>query len=703
MIYTTSKTSRSWILSYSLFLTLQWFSHFDLSGQYTYRNSEVYGSTATDKATCVSGSGSNVIIGGEFQGTFDLAPTEIPSGNISVASLAGSRGAFLKSFDVGTGSMNWFIDMGTDSNFGFVDLEDVAMDGLGNVYCTGHYTFQAKPDGIIDSTAVNSGHIFVSKFDNSGNSDWFHVPIRSDPFTNSPISSGSLTVDASGNVYVVATVTKGTGASSFDFGNGVSVNLSGSSEIIVYKLNSMGEAQWAVNFGATSQVSNGNAIALSTDGNTVLFSGTFSGTVDFDPDIATTANHTATGSNDLVISSLNTSDGSYGGWTHVSVGSGTSLISSDLNSEIHSITIDASNNVYVTGDFAGAVDFGGGTLNSALASTFSTSSAFVVSVQGDGTFRWAIHSEGGSGGFDFGGTYPTGITLDLNDGIVITGKFETPGAYVVDFDPGVAANNQSSSGSTDGFIWYLDNSVSPPTLSDIILIGGSGADAANDLYFHSTEDLTYIAGEFSGTNIDMDASAGTDNKSAVGGTDIFYQRLGSSTLPVELVSFNVDEDKDRVHLIWTTASEQNNDFFDIQRTDDPLQWETIGRVYGSGNSTELMTYNFKDYNPLSTTSYYRLKQVDYDGTISHSSIKRITLSCFNYIHAYPNPADEILTVYSCLSRPQVRIFNINGQKVNDQVKIISIKGSEIIFAIDSLAPGKYIVSDGNVSESFIKK
>ncbi len=702
MKYTTLKTSPSRLFFHLLIYVLPWICHSNLNGQYLYRQTDGYGGTTTDVATCVAGNGSNVVVGGEFQGSFDLDPGETPSGSISVIA-NGSTGGFLKSIDVPTGSMNWFIDMGTESSFGVVDLENVVMDATGNVYCTGHFINMAKPDGTNAVTSASSGDIFVSKFDNSGNSLWTHRPTITNPSVARTVRSGSLIYDASGNVYIIATITKDSGITTFDFGNSITVNVAGNNDIIVYKLNSAGVTQWAINFGAAFQNAFGHSIALSNDENTLFFTGTFSGTIDFDPGVPT-ANQTATGTNDLVISTLSTTDGSYGGWTYASAGTGSSGINSKPASEKSAITIDSDNNLYVIGDFSGAVDFGGGTLTSALASTSSTSSAFVVSVQGDGTFRWAIQTEGGSVNFDFfGGTYPTGIALDLNNDLVVTGKFETPNTYVVDFDPGVGVNNQTTAGSSDGFIWYLNNSASPPTLEDIILLGGTGTDVASDVYFHTTEDLTYIAGGFSGTNSDMDGSAGTDNLSSAGSTDIFYQRLGSSTLPVELVSFNLENQNDHVHLSWTTATELNNDFFDIQRTADLIQWETIGRVYGSGNSSSLIEYHFNDYHPLPTTSYYRLKQVDYDGTTSYSSIARIALKCFNDIHSYPNPAQDVLTVNSCFDRRFIRIFNINGQTVNDRIKIISTSGSEIVFDIDSLAPGKYIVSDGNASESFIKK
>jgi len=93
-----------------------------------------------------------------------------------------------------------------------------------------------------------------------------------------------------------------------------------------------------------------------------------------------------------------------------------------------------------------------------------------------------------------------------------------------------------------------------------------------------------------------------------------------STLPVHWLSFNAELNGSQVDLNWITATEINNDYFLVTRSADANVFENLGTVDGSGNSTQQISYDFTDYNPLPGISYYRLLQVDYDGRINKSQI-----------------------------------------------------------------------------------
>lgn len=84
-------------------------------------------------------------------------------------------------------------------------------------------------------------------------------------------------------------------------------------------------------------------------------------------------------------------------------------------------------------------------------------------------------------------------------------------------------------------------------------------------------------------------------------------------LPVELLFFDAINSNNKVHLDWATATEENFEYFSIQRSKDIISWEEIGRVKGGGDSQVRLDYSFRDNNPISATSYYRLQSVDFDG------------------------------------------------------------------------------------------
>ena len=89
---------------------------------------------------------------------------------------------------------------------------------------------------------------------------------------------------------------------------------------------------------------------------------------------------------------------------------------------------------------------------------------------------------------------------------------------------------------------------------------------------------------------------------------------GNFVLPVELVDFaGKAQDDNTVLLSWSTASELHNDYFEVMRSTDAIDWETIGKVNGNGNSNQLISYQFIDNHPKDNINYYRLKQVDNTG------------------------------------------------------------------------------------------
>src|SRR5690554_3697278 len=88
----------------------------------------------------------------------------------------------------------------------------------------------------------------------------------------------------------------------------------------------------------------------------------------------------------------------------------------------------------------------------------------------------------------------------------------------------------------------------------------------------------------------------------------------SSSLPIELITFDAYKKDREVELIWKTASELNNDYFTIERSADGFVWENLQTIQGAGNSTQVLDYAWTDLSPYAGISYYRLKQTDYDGT-----------------------------------------------------------------------------------------
>ena len=117
-----------------------------------------------------------------------------------------------------------------------------------------------------------------------------------------------------------------------------------------------------------------------------------------------------------------------------------------------------------------------------------------------------------------------------------------------------------------------------------------------------------------------------------------------SVLPVEMLSFDA-VCKEGITLInWSTATEINNDYFTIEKSSDALSFKPIGTVNGSGNSSTVINYNWVDNQPLDKTTYYRLKQTDFNGDFEYHGIKSVNCDQLEDISIYPNPFATSFTV-----------------------------------------------------------
>lgn len=168
------------------------------------------------------------------------------------------------------------------------------------------------------------------------------------------------------------------------------------------------------------------------------------------------------------------------------------------------------------------------------------------------------------------------------------------------------------------------------------------------------------------------------------------------TLPVEMLDFSVEKRKEQAQLRWTVETELNNEGWNIQRSSNGFTWETIGFEDGKGTSQEVSTYNYTDRDKHNTMIFYRLEQVDYDGTKSYSDVKSIDLYQ-SEIKVYPSTVNDILTVTGLKQASEYSIYSID-QKI---VKEGRINNDESI-DLNNLHSGSYYISVANEVFKIIK-
>lgn len=169
--------------------------------------------------------------------------------------------------------------------------------------------------------------------------------------------------------------------------------------------------------------------------------------------------------------------------------------------------------------------------------------------------------------------------------------------------------------------------------------------------------------------------------------------MNATPLPVELLAFTaIAAGEHQVRCKWTTLTETNNDYFTVQRSVDGITFKDISVVDGNGTSNALNAYSFDDINAFTGISYYRLKQTDYDGNFSLSSVAAVHLrGNAGHIRLFPVPANEVLyilnapgeiisfTIYDHTGRIagegtcQAPLYNVNTAELSDGIYHIEIR------------------------------
>ena len=174
---------------------------------------------------------------------------------------------------------------------------------------------------------------------------------------------------------------------------------------------------------------------------------------------------------------------------------------------------------------------------------------------------------------------------------------------------------------------------------------------------------------------------------------IYNILLSGSALPVELLSFQgYLNSKNQTDLIWQTASELNNHYFQVEHSTDARSFTPIGIVDGKGTTNESQNYHYRHLAPRFGQNYYRLKQVDFDGAFAYSDLVNVNYKIKGDLHPiviYPNPVSEELSLTNISSGDlSLEVFNILGEF---QFRAKLTEGQNKEFPTDHLMDGSYFI------------
>ena len=229
----------------------------------------------------------------------------------------------------------------------------------------------------------------------------------------------------------------------------------------------------------------------------------------------------------------------------------------------------------------------------------------------------------------------------------------------------------------------------------------------------------FIVTQWNGTQwIDLEAAGltGDDNSGTVTNNlpvpsfmpPIFTLAQSFRILPVELLSFGaVALENQQVKVTWSTASEENNAYFTVERSIDGKTWSAIGIVPGVGNSNQIESYEFIDEKPIFGRQFYRITQTDLDGKSQTFRVVGVTLTAaaleVNSYKVYPNPSAGQIKIFSenaNLEQAEITILNQQGQEM---VSFEDVNGRLFEVDLSHLPKGLYLIRIKNNHQLVSKK
>lgn len=188
--------------------------------------------------------------------------------------------------------------------------------------------------------------------------------------------------------------------------------------------------------------------------------------------------------------------------------------------------------------------------------------------------------------------------------------------------------------------------------------------------------------------VDAASASGSDpyTISRSGITDLSPFAVGSNSfLPVELVFFTGRAVDEQVQLNWQTEMESNNEFFAVERSPDGRLFEEIGRVAGAGTTVRPQDYGWIDANPLNGANFYRLRQVDFDGTTAFYGPVLVQLPFGNDVRIYPNPVRDWVRIEGGGTGQQLQLIDALGRVLLERV----LEGPTTDLDLRKLPAGRY--------------
>jgi hypothetical protein len=256
-------------------------------------------------------------------------------------------------------------------------------------------------------------------------------------------------------------------------------------------------------------------------------------------------------------------------------------------------------------------------------------------------------------------------------------------------------------------VWRIQETGDVGTVTVHFDLGAFTVGSSSDLFLLITSDGSFVNASQTAVSSYAGTVATFENIDLTNG-DYFTaaSSVRANPLPIKLISFDAYLSNEQVELTWSTASEINNNFFTIERTNNGVLWQVVETIEGAGNANSRLDYHSTDKDPLQGTSYYRLKQTDYDGQseISAPVVINYHNKSTHQLKVYPNPTRDQITIEgSSKELKSIRIYNIQGVDITKGIQFNNKSETQVELNISHLNNGTYIVRTDDSFQFIIKK
>jgi hypothetical protein len=597
-------------------------------------------------ATDASG---NSYITGNFQSIIGFGTTYLTA--------LKANSIYIAKFD-NTGKMLW-VKQADNTKYGAMNSVGIALDGSGNCYIAGSFTYTVVFDTThLTTTATNSANsdIFIAKYDKDGNFVWVQHPVHASAYGYDNAATG-ITIDGSNLITVT-----GTCSGKVDYGNSITFT-GGFHATFIAQFDVDGKAKWAKHFWDKNSVgvTSSTGITSDKDGN-LLLCGNGNGQV---TDLGGTSTFNL-----------------YGGYFVAKYDKTGAYIWAKIANgpQVSAISVDGSGNPAITGYFGSTAQFDAST----TISSYGGYDLFAAKYDKDGNLKWV--QKIGTKNDDKGAS---SILQDGSGNVYISG---TAG-------PGAAFGSLSIPAETKipnyGYVAKYDNSGTVQWLQNVTL--KSGAVASNSTFVYDLA-MDGNGNIYATGNTAPSTMFGTFES---GGYGTFIAMIGSGTTPAppaaptNLTASPQKKKADGKILLSWKDNATNETGFIIFRGTDSTNWVAIDSV-----AADVVSY--LDSNLANTTKFY-YKVAAYNGSGVSSATNVVSATTFenglapeqvsqDLLLVYPNPSQNIFTIQLPATREnvEIRVQNVMGQVIYE--RITAGMGSEYSIELPQSVKGLVLIA-----------